>query len=165
MVEDTEAKFGPISVLVNNAGIVISKSFDEITEADDRKVIDINQVGVFLGLKTAASSLKKVKNSTIINISSINDLRGGPGTIAYDASKFVVRGMTKSAAIELASYGIGVNSIHPGIILTQMVQQEGIEDTMSQLAESIPIKHVAQPEEVSKINIILSGRCKLFNGF
>ena len=58
-MENTEAKFGPISVLVNNAGIVISKSLDEITEADDRKVIDINQVGVFLGLKTAASSLKK----------------------------------------------------------------------------------------------------------
>ena len=68
--------------------------------------------------------LKKVENGAIINISFINGLRGCPGTIAYDASKFAVRGMTKSAAIELAPYGIRVNSIHPGIILTPMVQQK-----------------------------------------
>ena len=86
----------------------------------------------------------------------INGLRGGPGTIAYDASKFAVRGMTKSAAIELAPYGIRVNSIHPGIILTPMVQQEGIEDTVNQLAESIPLQRVAQPEEVSKLVLFLA---------
>lgn len=156
VVEDTEAKYGPINVLVNNAGIVISKTLEEITEAEYRKVIDINQVGVFLGLKAVIPSLKKVENGAIINISSINGLRGGLGTVAYDASKFAVRGMTKTAAIELAPYGIRVNSIHPGVILTPMVQQEGIEDVVSQLAENIPLKRAAQPEEVSKLVLFLA---------
>ena len=156
VVEDTEAKYGPINVLVNNAGIAINKNLDETTEADYRKVIDINQVGVFLGLKTVAPSLKKVENGAIINISSINGLRGGASTFAYDASKFAVRGMTKSAAIELAPYGIRVNSIHPGVILTPMIQQEGLEDSVAQISESIPLKRVAQPEEVSKLVMFLA---------
>ncbi|MFJ7737733.1 glucose 1-dehydrogenase [Lysinibacillus sp. NPDC097287] len=156
VVEDTEAKYGPINVLVNNAGIVISKSLEEITEAEYRKVIDINQVGVFLGLKTVAPSLKKGVDGAIINISSINGLRGSSSTIAYDASKFAVRGMTKTAAIELAPYGIRVNSIHPGVILTPMVQQEGIENTVDQLSASIPLQRVAQPEEVSKLVLFLA---------
>lgn len=156
VVEDTEAKYGPINVLVNNAGIVISKTLEEITEAEYRKVIDINQVGVFLGLKTVAPSLKKGVDGAIINISSINGLRGGLSTIAYDASKFAVRGMTKTAAIELAPYGIRVNSIHPGIILTPMVQQEGIADTTDQLSASIPLQRAAQPEEVSKLVLFLA---------
>lgn len=156
VVENTEAKYGPINILVNNAGIVISKTLEEITEAEYRKVIDINQVGVFLGLKTVAPSLKKSEDGAIINISSINGLRGGSSTIAYDASKFAVRGMTKTAAIELAPYGIRVNSIHPGVILTPMVQQDGIEDTVDQISASIPLKRVAQPEEVSKLVLFLA---------
>ena len=164
-MEDTEAKYGPINVLVNNAGIVISKTLEEITEAEYRKVIDINQVGVFLGLKAVIPSLKKVENGAIINISSINGLRGGLGTVAYDASKFAVRGMTKTAAIELAPYGIRVNSVHPGVILTPMVQQEGIEDIASQLAENIPLKRAAQPEEVSKLVLFLAEDASYSTGF
>lgn len=164
IVEQTEAIYGPINVLVNNAGIVISKPFEDLSEAEYRKVIDINQVGVFLGMKAVVPSLKKSGNGVIINISSINGLRGSAGTLAYDASKFAVRGMTKSAAIELAPYGIRVNSIHPGVILTPMVAQSDVSDVADQLAENVPLKRAAQPEEVSKLVLFLAGDASYSTG-
>ncbi|WP_421662075.1 glucose 1-dehydrogenase [Lysinibacillus telephonicus] len=164
IVEQTEEIYGPINVLVNNAGIVISKPFEELSEAEYRKVIDINQVGVFLGMKAVVPSLKKSGNGVIINISSINGLRGSAGTLAYDASKFAVRGMTKSAAIELAPYGIRVNSIHPGVILTTMVSQSDVADVADQLAENVPLKRAAQPEEVSKLVLFLAGDASYSTG-
>ena len=156
VVEETEALFGPINVLVNNAGIVISKPIEETTEADYRKVIDINQVGVFLGMKTVIPSMKKASSGSIINISSVDGLRGNPTMVAYDASKFAVRGMTKTVALEMAPYGIRVNSIHPGLILTPMVVQEDVADSAGQLGEHIPLKRGAQPEEVSKLVLFLA---------
>lgn len=156
IVEETEALFGPINVLVNNAGIVISKPIEETTEAEYRKVIDINQVGVFLGMKTVIPSMKKVSGGSIINISSVDGLRGNPNMVAYDASKFAVRGMTKTVALELAQHGIRVNSIHPGLILTPMVMQEDVMDGVEQLGEHIPLKRGAQPEEVSKLVLFLA---------
>ena len=156
VVEETEAMFGPINVLVNNAGIVISKPIEETTEAEYRKVIDINQVGVFLGMKAVIPSMKKASNGSIINISSVAGLRGNLNTVAYDASKFAVRGMTKTAALELAQYGIRVNSIHPGIILTPMVVQEDVAGSVEQLGENVPLKRGAQPEEVSKLVLFLA---------
>ncbi|MFJ8065332.1 SDR family NAD(P)-dependent oxidoreductase [Psychrobacillus sp. NPDC096426] len=156
VVEETEAIFGPINVLVNNAGIVISKPIEETTEAEYRKVIDINQVGVFLGMKAVIPSMKKTSGGSIINISSVDGLRGNPNMVAYDASKFAVRGMTKTVALELAQYGIRVNSIHPGLILTPMVVQEDVADSVDQLGEHIPLKRGAQPEEVSKLVLFLA---------
>ena len=155
-MEETEAIFGPLNVLVNNAGIVISKPIEETSEAEYRKVIDINQVGVFLGMKAVIPSMKKASNGSIINISSVAGLRGNLNTVAYDASKFAVRGMTKTAALELAPYGIRVNSIHPGIILTPMVMQDDVADSVEQLGENIPLKRGAQPEEVSKLVLFLA---------
>mgnify|MGYP003398308253 CR=1 FL=1 len=156
VVEETEAIFGPINVLVNNAGIVISNPIEETTEAEYRKVIDINQVGVFLGMKAVIPSMKKTFGGSIINISSVDGLRGNPNMVAYDASKFAVRGMTKTVALELAQYGIRVNSIHPGLILTPMVLQEDVADSVDQLAEHIPLKRGAQPEEVSNMVLFLA---------
>lgn len=156
IVSETEAVFGPINVLVNNAGIVISKPIEETTEAEYRKVIDINQIGVFLGMKAVIPSMKKASGGSIINISSVDGLRGNPNMVAYDASKFAVRGMTKTVALELAQYGIRVNSIHPGLILTPMVVQEDVADSVDQLGEHIPLKRGAQPEEVSKLVLFLA---------
>ncbi|MGM9950162.1 MAG: glucose 1-dehydrogenase [Lysinibacillus sp.] len=156
VVEETEAIFGPINVLVNNAGIVISKPIEETTEADYRKVIDINQVGVFLGMKAVIPSMKKKSGGSIINISSVDGLRGNPNMVAYDASKFAVRGMTKTIALEMAPYGIRVNSIHPGVILTPMVVQGDVADSVEKLGEHIPLKRGADPEEVSKLVLFLA---------
>jgi len=151
-----ESTFGPIHVLVNNAGIVITKKFDEMAEEEYRRVIDINQIGVFLGMKSVVPSMKKAKEGSIINISSINGLRGASGTFAYDASKFAVRGMTKSAALELAEYGIRVNSIHPGIIETPMIAQDDVQDSVQALSKKVPLKRLGQPEDITKLVLFLA---------
>ncbi len=154
VVEQTEAKFGPINVLVNNAGITIAKSLLETSLEDYRRILDINQVSVFLGMKAVTPSMKKTENGSIINISSINGLVGG--AFGYTDSKFAVRGMTKAAALELANYGIRVNSVHPGIIATPMIMQDDTKDAVEQFAKTIPLKRVAQPEEISGLILFLA---------
>ena len=98
--------FGRVDVLVNNAGIYRSENLLTATQATYRQVIDINQVGVFLGMQAVAQAMIDQKSGSIVNISSIAGLRGGGGSIAYVASKFAVRGMTKSAAVQLAPHGV-----------------------------------------------------------
>lgn len=152
VVADVEAAFGPVGVLVNNAGIALLKSIDHMTEAQYRKVIDTNQVSVFLGMKYVLPSMRKAGNGSIINISSISGLKGTADSVAYSASKFAVRGMTQSAAIELGGEGIRVNSVHPGIIETPMVRKSRV----SQLAKKIPLQRTAQPVEVTDLVVYLA---------
>src|SRR5699024_5040265 len=92
VVRKTEEAFGPVNILVNNAGIAPTNLIEDTSEADYRKVIDINQVAVFLGMKAIIHSMKKAKNWSIVNISSLSGLIAGPEQIAYVASKFAVRG-------------------------------------------------------------------------
>ncbi|SDW07296.1 3alpha(or 20beta)-hydroxysteroid dehydrogenase [Marinococcus luteus] len=156
VIDETETAFGPIDILVNNAGVVVTKNFDDLSEEEYRKVIDINQVSIFLGMKTVLPSMKKTGNGSIINISSINGLRGSAGNVAYDSSKFAVRGMTKSAALEFAEYGIRVNSVHPGVIQTPMIEVEGTEKLVEKLVATIPMQRKGQSEEVSKLILYLA---------
>ncbi|HLR04107.1 MAG TPA: glucose 1-dehydrogenase [Virgibacillus sp.] len=154
VVEETEKKFGPVNILVNNAGITTSKSILETTEEDYRKIVDINQLSVFLGMKTVIPSMQKVNGGSIVNISSMNGMVGG--AIGYTDTKFAVRGMTKAAAIEGAHYGIRVNSVHPGVIETPMLVQEDTKDAVEAFAKHIPMKRMAQSEEVSKLVLFLA---------
>lgn len=156
VIENAESTYGPVNILVNNAGIVISKEIEDQTEADYRRVIDINQVSVFLGMKSVLPSMRKAEEGSIINVSSINGLRGAPGTSAYDSSKFAVTGMTKSAAQEFAKYGIRVNSVHPGPIETPMIAQEGTQEQAQALIDIVPLARVGQPEEVSNLIVFLA---------
>lgn len=156
VVEDAESTYGPVDILINNAGIVIVKEIEEQTEEEYRRVIDINQTAVFLGMKTVLPSMKKTKEGSIINISSINGLRGAPGTSAYDSSKFAVRGMTKSAAQEFAKYNIRVNSVHPGVIETPMVATEETKDQVTALVAGVPLARAGQPEDVSNLMVFLA---------
>ena len=156
VIEETEAVFGPVDILVNNAGVVVTKNFEDLSEEEYRKVVDINQFSIFLGMKTTLPSMKKTGNGSIINISSINGLRGSAGNAAYDSSKFAVRGITKSAALEFAEYGIRVNSVHPGVIQTPMIEVEGTEKLVEQLVATIPMKRKGQSEEVSKLLLYLA---------
>ncbi|PAV29635.1 3-alpha-hydroxysteroid dehydrogenase [Virgibacillus profundi] len=153
-VAATEEAFGPVNVLVNNAGISMNKSIEEITEEEYRRIIDINQVSVFLGMKAVIPSMKKSDNGSIVNISSINGLVGG--AIGYTDSKFAVRGMTKAAALGLAHSGIRVNSVHPGVIETPMIAQGDSKDAIKEFAKYIPNKRVAKPEEVSNLVLYLA---------
>ncbi|MTW87925.1 glucose 1-dehydrogenase [Virgibacillus dakarensis] len=154
VVTATEKAFGPVHVLVNNAGISMNKSIEEIAEEEYRRIIDINQVSVFLGMKAVIPSMKKNNGASIVNISSMNGLVGG--AIGYTDSKFALRGMTKAAALGLAHYGIRVNSVHPGVIETPMIAQEDSKDAIKEFAKHIPTGRVAKPEEVSNLVLYLA---------
>ncbi|MUG31894.1 glucose 1-dehydrogenase [Psychrobacter sanguinis] len=154
VVSATEAHFGPVDVLVNNAGITMAKSLLDTSLDEYRRILEINQVSVFLGMKSVVPSMKKSEHGSIINISSINGLVGG--AIGYTDSKFAVRGMSKAAALELAQYGIRVNSVHPGVIATPMIMQGDTKTAVENFAKSIPLKRVAQPEEVSAMVLFLA---------
>ena len=154
VVEEAVKAFGKVDVLVNNAGITMAKSILAMTEEEYRRIVDINQVSVFLGMKTVVPAMQKAGGGSIVNISSMNGLVAG--AIGYTDTKFAVRGMTKAAAIECANYGIRVNSVHPGVIATPMVVQEDTKAAVEAFAKHIPLKRVAQPEEVSNLVLYLA---------
>jgi len=154
VVAQAEKAFGPVNVLVNNAGISVSKSLLQMTEEEYRRIVDINQVSVFLGLKTVVPSMQKAGGGSIVNISSINGIVGG--AVGYTDTKFAVRGMTKAAAMECSHYGIRVNSVHPGVIETPMVTQGDAVEAIKEFAKHIPLKRMAQPEEVTNLVLFLA---------
>ena len=158
VVKEGEEKFGPITVLVNNAGILgpISKTAD-LDYAGYLKVIEVNQHAPFLGMKAVIPSMLKAKIGSIVNISSLAGMMANYGfpSIAYIASKFALRGMTKGTAVEYGPNNIRVNSVHPGFIQTPMMElatDEGGGDALAQ----IPLGRLAQPEEVSNLVLFLA---------
>ncbi|MGB6408324.1 MAG: glucose 1-dehydrogenase [Planococcus donghaensis] len=154
VVAETEKVFGQVDVLVNNAGITMAKSILKMTEEEYRRIVDINQVSVFLGMKTVVPAMQKAGGGSIVNISSMNGIVGG--AIGYTDTKFAVRGMTKAAALECANYGIRVNSVHPGVIATPMVVQEDTKAAVEAFSKSIPMKRLAESEEVSNMVLFLA---------
>lgn len=144
--------FGPVTALVNNAGIVLQVPIGQTTAEDFRKVLDVNLTGVFLGIKAIVPQMIEAGGGAIVNISSAAGLVGMPNLGAYCASKWGVRGLTKAAALDLGHQGIRVNSVHPGAIRTPMAA--GIED--EHLA-SQAIPRVGEPEEIaSAVAFLLS---------
>src|SRR5262249_19798361 len=121
VVESAVSAFGRLDVLVNNAGVFEISPLTRTSLDAYMRIVTINQVGTFLGMRTVADVMRDHGGGSIVNISSAAGLRGSPGTIAYTASKFAVRGMTKVAAVELGRFGIRVNSVHPGMIDTEMI--------------------------------------------
>lgn len=154
VIQEVMNKWNRIDVLVNNAGITYNKTIDQISLEDYMKIVNINQVSVFLGIKTVSKIMKSQKQGSIINISSINGLVGG--AIGYTDTKFAVRGMTKAAAKELSPYNIRVNSVHPGVIKTAMLEQEDVKEAVKEFEKTIPMRRVAQPEEVSNLVCFLA---------
>lgn len=120
IVAETLTRHGRIDVLVNNAGVLMFKDLLSTTAADLRRILDVNVVGVLNGMRAVAPQMIKQRSGSIINNSSADGLTGANSVTAYVASKFAVRGMTKSAALELGPHGVRVNSVHPGGINTPM---------------------------------------------
>lgn len=148
VVKETEEHFGPINILVNNAGVLGPREDIQNYPADAfKETVDINQVGVLLGMKTVYPSMTQTENGSIINLSSANGIVGGAGQIAYDSTKFAIRGMTKTAAQEFSPEGIRVNSVHPGTIATGIDSEENQEA----MAENFPMRRVGKPEEVANM--------------
>lgn len=152
VVAFTEQEFGPITVMVNNAGISDQAPIDELDVARFRKSVEINEVSLLLSYRAVVPSMKKAGRGSIVNISSIMGMKGGATSVAYSGTKFAVRGMTRSAALELIPHNIRVNSIHPGGMNTAMVQQvrQLHPAAIEAFEAAIPIKRMADPLEVAQ---------------
>lgn len=157
VLKESLSAFGQIDILVNNAGIFERGSVLDTSLAMFERTMDINVTGVFLGMKTVAPHMVQRKTGSIVNISSVAGLNGTPGFLAYGASKWAVRGMTKGVAKELAPFGVRVNSIHPGIIDTPMLQTfdaagEGVREAVR---TRIPLGYEAEPIHVARLALYL----------
>ena len=157
LVEEIVEAEGRLDVLVNNAGIFRVMPTVLTSEAEYRQIIDINQVGTFLGMKTAIPTMVQAESGSIVNISSVAGLQGAAGTMAYAASKWAVRGMTKVAAKEVAPFGVRVNSVHPGIIDTPMMSEATVEGAvLDRIVRAIPMGHVAEADDVANLVLYLA---------
>ncbi|RDI44484.1 SDR family oxidoreductase [Nocardia mexicana] len=147
-------RFGKLDVLVNNAGILDGGPLGSYTEAQWQRVLAVNLTGPFLGLSAARDALVAARPASVVNISSAAGMQGVSGMHAYTASKFGLRGFTKSAALELAPHGVRVNSVHPGGIVTPMIGAQPGAVTID-LNEST-LTRLGTPEEVSGLVVYLA---------
>ena len=156
-VATAQDSFGRLDVLVNNAGIVRTGFLEETSLADYRAVIEVNQVGTFLGMRAVVPAMRESGGGSIINISSNAGIEGVQGVIGYVASKWAIRGMTKTAALELGRYGIRVNSVHPGGVATPMIGADDFDSVDQDAVWSAqPIPRVGQPEEIANLVLFLA---------
>lgn len=155
VVQAVIERHGQIDVLVNNAGIFRTVGLLETSIELWNSMIAINQTGVFLGMQAVAAPMKARESGSIINISSIAGLRSAAVAHAYSATKWAVRGMSKSAAVELGPFGVRVNSVHPGIIETAMYDQfdAPLQDA---LLQRIPLGRLGSAGEVGKLVLFLA---------
>ena len=145
---------GQLNVLINNAGIFRTGRMLDTSKESFEQVMSVNCTGVFLGMRIATPALIASGNGSIVNISSLAGLRGAAFSLAYGASKWAVRGMTKAAAIELGRKGVRVNSIHPGLIETPMADALG--DGIERMVKRVPLGRLAQAEEVADMALYLA---------
>ncbi|QKG26111.1 glucose 1-dehydrogenase [Actinomadura verrucosospora] len=152
--------FGALNVLVNNAGIIRYKTIEDMSLDEFRQIIDVNLMGQWLGVKSVTAAMREAGGGSIINVSSTEGFVGADGLAAYSASKFGVRGLTKSAARELGEYGIRVNSIHPGGIITPLFMQDDIiaakADSADALMKALPLGRMGKTKEVSGLIVYLA---------
>jgi len=142
--------FGRLDVLVNNAGVLAFATIADMPLAEFRRILEVNAVGCWLGMKAVIEPMKAAGGGSIINISSIEGFTGAAGLSAYSASKFAVRGMTKAAARELGQFGIRVNSVHPGGVITSMtLGQPGSAEQADAFLKAMPLSRFARPAEIS----------------
>jgi 3alpha(or 20beta)-hydroxysteroid dehydrogenase len=158
LVDETRAWAGRIDVLVNNAGVWLGAGMMDTSLADYQRVIGVNQVGVFLGMRAVVPHMREAGGGAIVNIASAAARRAtlpywGPEDVAhaYSASKWAVRGMSRAAAHELAPYGIRVNSVYPGVIDTPM-----ITGGHERLASHTPLGRLGRPQEVAEVVCFLA---------
>jgi 3alpha(or 20beta)-hydroxysteroid dehydrogenase len=149
-VDTAIREFGAVDVLVNNAGILNIGTIEDYELAEWHRILDVNLTGVFLGIRAVVKPMKDAGRGSIINISSIEGMAGTIACHGYTASKFAVRGLTKSVALELGPSGIRVNSIHPGLIKTPMTQW--VPEDIFQTA----LGRAADPREVSNLVVYLA---------
>ena len=156
LVEDTTTRFGPASVLANNAGILRFGDIERMPAEEVELLWRVNQLGCFLGMQAVARTMRKNGGGSIINASSVEGLAGMPSCTAYAATKWAIRGMTKCAAMELGPRGIRVNSVHPGMIDTPMTRVHGGDAAMEYGASKVPLRRVGHPEDIAPVYVFLA---------
>ncbi|HET6952254.1 MAG TPA: glucose 1-dehydrogenase [Acidimicrobiales bacterium] len=148
-----EERFGPVTVLVNNAGILMFQALHKTSLEDFDRVMRVNVHGVFLGMKAVTPPMTRAGGGSIVNISSTAGLQGLPYLGAYVASKWAVRGLTKTAAIDLGHKGIRVNSVHPGGIDTPMVA--GLSGD-APFYKRLPVPRMGSADEAARAVLFLA---------
>ena len=152
-VDEAVRRHGRVDVLVNNAGIHAAAPVHEMPEDEFRRVLDVNLIGPFLGLQAVVPAM--ARGGSIINVSSLNGLAAQARTAAYTSSKFGLRGLTKTAAIDLGPLGIRVNAILPGVIRTPMVAYV-VEEREDQLAAGLPLGRIGEPMDIAAAAVFLA---------
>lgn len=156
LVSQTVTQFGQLDIIFNNAGIGIQKPTHELTDEEYKRVIAVNQDGVFYGMKYALREMLKTGGGSIINTSSILGSVGEPTSIPYAASKGAVNLITKSAALEYADRNIRVNAVAPGFIESGLVNKEALGDFYDGLVAKHPIGRLGKPEEIAHAVVFLA---------
>ncbi|RNM11797.1 glucose 1-dehydrogenase [Nocardioides pocheonensis] len=163
VVDVAQARFGRVDGLVNNAGILLERSLRETSVDEFNRVVAVNQTGVFLGMRAIAPLMEAAGGGSIVNISSVAGMVGFREAFAYTASKFAVRGMSKAAALELASHNIRVNAVFPGDTLTPMIEGSG-SDAVADTG-SIPLRRYGVPSEIAAVvRFLLSDAASYMTG-
>ncbi|MFC7496209.1 MULTISPECIES: glucose 1-dehydrogenase [unclassified Nocardioides] len=156
VVDDTDERFGPVTVLANNAGILRFGDIERMPAEEVEQLWRVNQLGCFLGMQAVTRTMRKAGGGSIINASSVEGLAGMAGCTAYAATKWAIRGMTKCAAMELGPKGIRVNSVHPGMIDTPMTRVHGGDAAMEYGASKVPLRRVGHPEDIAPLYVYLA---------
>ena len=151
-----EREFGGLDVLVNNAGIFNTSGLEDTSEELWDAIVNINQKGVWMGMKEAIAAMKKRGGGSIVNISSVAGLSGSSGSTAYHGTKGAVRLLTKAAAVQYGRDGIRVNSVHPGLINTTMIDIIPKEQREYYSKNIVPLGREGAPEEVAKLVLFLA---------
>ncbi len=157
LIEQTVKTYGEPSVLVNNAGVLLFRTIQETSKADFERVIDINLVGSFLGVKHVGARMIAQGRGAIVNISSTDGMKGANGLGAYCSSKWGIRGLTRAAAMEYGHKGVRVNSVHPGGIDTAMGNPYAeAKEEVNKRYTFVPLQRVGEPVEVARASLFLA---------
>jgi 3alpha(or 20beta)-hydroxysteroid dehydrogenase len=158
LVSEIVAGDGHLDALINNAGIFTYARLVDTSVDDFTRQFDVNQLGVFLGMRAVAPTMIAARRGSIVNISSAAGIVGTPNTIGYSATKWAVRGMSKVAAVELGRHGVRVNSVHPGVIDTELLYENPVmqREDLTPVLRTVPLRRMAQPSEVATVALFLA---------